>query len=99
MSKIWEALQRIEKFLDRVLIFCAVSIWAFTIAMIVIFCVKDSVPDTLIDAFFGVFGIEGVLCAVITVVKTIMSKLLDKQLGLKTGYDDEDDEYDENEIG
>lgn len=101
MSKIWAAIQRIEKFLDRVLIFCAVSIWTFTIAMTVIFCVKGSVPDTLIDAFFSVFGVEGVLCAVITVVKTIMSKLLDKQLGAGTsgGDDDEDDEYDENEEG
>ncbi len=77
------------------LIFCAVSIWVFTIAMTVIFCVKGTIPDTLVDKFFGVFGIEGALCAVITVVKTVMSKLLGKQLGLSG--DDGADGYDENE--
>jgi len=79
-----------------VLSFCAASIWAFTIAMTVIFCVKGSVPDTLVDKFFGVFSIEGALCAVITVVKTVVTKLLNKQLGLR-GDDSAADGYDENE--
>ena len=89
-------LGRVKKFLDGVLIFCAVSIWLFTITMIVLFCVEGAVPDVLIERFFGVFGIEGILCAVITVVKTVASKLLNKQLGFKDDTAAED-EYDENE--
>lgn len=89
------ALGRVKKFLDKVLIFCAVSIWLFTVTMIVIFCVKDAVPDMLVERFFGVFGIEGILCAVITTVKVVTEKLLNKQLGLKA--DSETDGYDEDE--
>jgi len=58
--------------------------------MIIIFCVKDSVPDVLIERFFGLFGVEGALCAAITVVKTIMTKLLNKQLGLADTSDETD---------
>lgn len=93
--QLWAALGRAKKFLDKVLIFCAVSIWAFTITMIVIFCIQGATPDTLIDRFFSVFGIEGVLCAVITVVKLVIDKLLNKQLGLEST--ETDMEYDENE--
>jgi ABC-type phosphate transport system permease subunit len=48
--------------LDRVLLFCAISILVFTIAMIVLFCFFQSVPDTLIVSFFGVFTGEGCIC-------------------------------------
>ena len=38
------------------------SVAVFTIAMTVIFCIKDSVPDTLVGAFFTfVAGEAGVL--------------------------------------
>ena len=89
------ALGRVKKFLDIVLIFCAVSIWVFTIIMIVLFCIEGAVPDVLVEKFFGVFGVEGALCALITVTKTLTSKLLDKGLGSKDDTDAED-EYDEN---
>ena len=48
--------------LDKVLIFCAASILIFTIVMIILFCVFQSVPDTLIVSFFGVFTGEGCIC-------------------------------------
>ena len=48
--------------LDRVLLFCAISILVFTIIMIVLFCIFQSVPDTLIVSFFGVFTGEGCIC-------------------------------------
>jgi ABC-type phosphate transport system permease subunit len=48
--------------LDRVLLFCAISILVFTITMIVLFCIYQSVPDTLIVSFFGVFTGEGCIC-------------------------------------
>lgn len=48
--------------LDRILLFCAISVLVFTITMIVLFCVYQSVPDTLIVSFFGVFTGEGCIC-------------------------------------
>lgn len=48
--------------LDRVLLFCAISLLVFTIVMIVLFCIFQSVPDTLIVSFFGVFTGEGCIC-------------------------------------
>lgn len=35
------------------------SVLIFTIIMIIVFCVKDAVPDELIIAFFAFWGIEG----------------------------------------
>lgn len=48
--------------LDKVLIFCAVSIMAFTIAMTIIFCIYQAVPDALIVSYFGVYTGEGCIC-------------------------------------
>lgn len=48
--------------IDKILIFCATSIIIFTLIMIVLFCIYQSVPDTLITAFFGVFTAEGCIC-------------------------------------
>lgn len=44
--------------IDKILLFCLVLVLIFTITMIVIFCIFQSVPDTLIGAFFSAFGIE-----------------------------------------
>ena len=46
--------------LDKILLFCGISVLVFTLIMIVIFCIYQSVPDTLIVSFFGVFTGEGV---------------------------------------
>lgn len=51
-------------------VFCV----AFIIAMIVIFCVKGSVPDTLIQYTLGAGGLEALFCAVIQCVNTIFKK-------------------------
>ena len=48
--------------LDRVLLFCAISILTFTVTMTIVFCIYQSVPDTLIVSFFGVFTGEGCIC-------------------------------------
>lgn len=48
--------------IDKILIFCATSIIIFTLIMIVLFCIYQSVPDTLITAFFGLFTAEGCIC-------------------------------------
>ena len=48
--------------IDKVLLFCAFSILIFTITMTVIFCIYQTVPDTLIVSFFGCFCGEGTIC-------------------------------------
>lgn len=63
-----------KKFLDKVLVALFVSVWAFVLIMVATFYIKGEVPDELIVGFFSVFGGEGVLCAVITVAKKIVSK-------------------------
>ena len=42
---------------------------AFIVAMTVIFCVKDSVPDTLIQYTLGAGGVEALLLAGIKITK------------------------------
>ncbi len=54
---------------DKALIFSAIMILIFTVTMIVIFFMYQSVPDTLIVSFFGCFGLEGGYCAFIHKVK------------------------------
>lgn len=51
--------------IDKTLIFCGSLLIAFTICMIVIFCVYQTTPDSLICAFFGAFGVETVNCVMI----------------------------------
>ena len=48
--------------LDKILLFCGISILVFTLIMIVLFIIFQSVPDTLIVSFFGVFTGEGCIC-------------------------------------
>ena len=55
--------------LDRILLGCAIFLTLFTIVMIVIFCVFQSVPDTLIDSVFGLFTGEAVITFVIWWIK------------------------------
>lgn len=57
--------KRIDITTDVALLFSAIMLILFTITMIVIFCVYQSVPDSLIVAFFGAFGLEGGYCAFI----------------------------------
>ena len=54
---------------DKALIFSAIMILIFTVTMIVIFFMFQSVPDTLIVSFFGCFGLEGGYCAFIHKIK------------------------------
>lgn len=47
------------------------TVFFFTVGMIVVFCFKDAVPDTLISEFFAFFGVEGGALGVIKVAETI----------------------------
>lgn len=55
--------------IDKILIACAIAVIVFTITMIVIFCIFQSVPDTLIDAVFGLMGSEAIITFAIWWVK------------------------------
>ena len=54
-----------------ILVLLGVFLLGFIGAMTVIFCVKGSVPDTLIQYTLGAGGVEAFLCAGITVSKVI----------------------------
>lgn len=55
--------------IDKILIADVAVLLAFTITMIIIYCIFQSVPDTLIECFFSVCGGEGVLTFAIWWIK------------------------------
>ena len=55
--------------LDKVLISLAVFIIIFTITIIILFCVFQAIPDTLVNAVFGVVSSETVLTFLIWYLK------------------------------
>lgn len=57
--------KKIDITTDIALVFSAIMLILFTVTMIVIFCIYQTVPDSLIVAFFGAFGLEGGYCAFI----------------------------------
>lgn len=54
-----------------VLLVLGVFILSFITAMTVIFCIKGSVPDTLIQYTLGAGGLEALVLAGITITKVI----------------------------
>lgn len=54
---------------NRVLVILGLFLLAFIAAMTVIFCVKDAVPDTLIQYTLGAGGVEALLLAGIKISK------------------------------
>lgn len=59
---------------NKVLLILGIFMLAFIICMIVIFCVKGAVPDTLIQMVLGAGGIESLALAGIKVSKVINGK-------------------------
>ena len=55
--------------IDKILISCAIAVIAFTVAMIVIFCIFQSIPDTLVDNFYNLFTGEAVITFLIWWIK------------------------------
>ena len=41
--------------IDKILILCGIAVIVFTVTMIVIFCIYQAVPDTLIENFYSLF--------------------------------------------
>ena len=62
-------MKKFDLTLDKALIFSAIMLTIFTIVMIVLFFLYQTVPDSLVIAFFGAFGLEGGYCAFIHKLK------------------------------
>ncbi len=60
--------------MDFVLAVMFVALMIFTVVMVVIFCVFQAVPDTLIQCFFTAFGAEGGFMAAIMIAKKLTEK-------------------------
>lgn len=63
------------KFSKKIIILMFATMILFTITMIVTFWKFQSVPDMLIEPFFGFFGIEGGALGIIKVSETIAEKV------------------------
>lgn len=59
---------------DRVLLVLGLFLLAFIVTMIVIFCVKGSTPDVLIQCVLGAGGLEALVLAGIKVSKVIAGR-------------------------
>lgn len=59
---------------NKILIIVSIFLLVFIIAMTVIFCVKGSVPDTLIDKVLGVGGVVDIMTAVITIADKVLER-------------------------
>lgn len=74
---------------NTVLIVLGVFLLAFIITMIVIFCVKGSTPDTLIQYVLGAGGVETLALAIIKVAKVFAGEKvnLDSTINIEEGED------------
>lgn len=59
---------------NKILIIVSIFLLVFIIAMIIIFCVKGSVPDTLIDKVLGVGGVVDVMTATIAIADKVFER-------------------------
>jgi len=57
------------KTLDKVLIILGIFVAIFIVANLVIFCIFQSVPDTLISCTLGAGGVEVIMTALIQIRK------------------------------
>jgi len=56
---------------DVILLAIGICTLSFVVTMIVIFCVKGAIPDTLVQCFFGGGGVEALLLAGIKISKVV----------------------------
>lgn len=54
-----------QRFMKRCIILMFSTVIIFTLAVFVVFCVTGDEPTTLVENFFGFFGIEGGVMAII----------------------------------
>lgn len=71
--------EKARKTSNIVLVVLGVFVLLFVAAMIVIFCIKGSVPDTLIQYTLGAGGVETMMLACIKIVKTMKGDKSDEE--------------------
>ena len=59
---------------NKILIIVSIFLLVFIVAMTIIFCVKGSVPDTLIDKVLGVGGVVDIMTAAITIADKVLER-------------------------
>lgn len=57
------------KTLNKILIIIGIFLALFIITMIILFCIYQNIPDTLVVGVLGSGGTECILCAIIEIVK------------------------------
>lgn len=63
------------RFSKKIVIAMFATMITFTVTMILTYWVKGGVPDSLIEPFFGFFGIEGGMLGAIKVAETLADRL------------------------
>lgn len=71
--------EKSRKTSNIVLVVLGVFVLLFVAAMIVIFCIKGAVPDTLIQYTLGAGGVETMMLAGIKIVKTMKGNKSDEE--------------------
>lgn len=72
-------MRRVKKTSNLVLAVLGLFLLAFIVSMIVIFCVKGAVPDTLIQYTLGAGGVEALFLALIKISKVVKGDKADEQ--------------------
>lgn len=62
------------RFLKKMILFCIGYIVVYSIAMIIIFCIKDDYPELLTTVTFAYFSIEIIVSAGIKIFETFKKK-------------------------
>lgn len=79
MEKMNKLEKQIMRFSKKAVIFVFCHITIFAVAMIAIFCVKGSVPDTLIEEHYRYFGLESGALGVIKISESIIEKITERK--------------------
>jgi hypothetical protein len=83
---------KLDLTIDMALLFSAIMLIVFTTIMIIAFWNFQSVPDSLIIAFFGAFSLEGGYCAFLHKLKK------ERQVKMETEKETVIDEPDEGDL-
>ena len=71
--------KQVLRFSKKALIFVFAHITIFAVAMIVIYCVKGSVPETLIIEHYKYFSLESGALGIIKISENIIDKLTNRK--------------------
>ncbi len=69
-----------KKMMDIILVILAVFLLIFTVTMLVMYYIKDGIPDTLCTCVFAICGGE---CGVMGWIKTTKERYRDRQFELE----------------